>query len=317
LDSQAIRAYRTPGPFKVVNNFLSSTTENLMFGGAGGPDNPYVASDLEIRNNYFFKPERWAKPGVTLPPAPQWSVKNSLEFKSARRVLVTGNVFENNWAGAQKGYAIVLTVRTSDSGNIAVVNDVTIGNKVLKNVASGFNSLEHDDVCRLSTAPFCNNPGEAKRWKMVNNLVLLRSVRAPGALRTVAFELLPDVTDVVFQHNTAVSVDGADCWASVYFSVPGGSKWPLAKSDTHNVWITDNVLCQPPTGDSGGRGTFGLLNYMGDPAPLEKRFTGNVILSRWSATFPGKNLITAGPIQYADVKAGNYQLTFTQMGRDD
>jgi hypothetical protein len=57
-DSQGIRAYRTPGPIKVVNNFLSATTENLMFGGAGGADNPYVPSDIEVRGNYFFKPEK-------------------------------------------------------------------------------------------------------------------------------------------------------------------------------------------------------------------------------------------------------------------
>jgi hypothetical protein len=311
-DSQAIRAYRTPGPIKVVNNFLSSTTENLMFGGAGGADNPYVASDLDIRKNHFFKPEGWAKPGVTLPPAPQWSVKNSLEFKSARRVLVTGNVFENNWASAQKGYAIVLSVRTSDSGNIAVVNDVTIENNVLKNVASGFNSLERDDNCRLSLAPLCNNPGEARRWKIANNLLLFRSSSAPGVLRSVAFQVLPDVTDVVFQHNTIASGDGADCWASVYFSVPGGSRWPLAQSDTHNFWITDNILCQPPTGDWGGEGTFGLMNYMGDPPPVEKRFSGNVIVSPKNsklANFPAGNLVTAGPIRYTDPQTGNYQLT--------
>jgi hypothetical protein len=270
-----------------------------------------VASDIEIRKNHFFKPERWARAGVTLPPAPQWSVKNSLEFKSARRVLVTGNVFENNWAGTQKGYAIVLSVRTSDSGNIAVVNDVTIENNVLKNVASGFNSLARDDNCRLSVAPFCENPGEAKRWKIVNNLVLLRSPGAPGVLRSVAFEVQPDLTDVVFQHNTTLMSSGTECWASIYFSVAGGSKWPLAQSDTHNLWITDNVLCQAPTGDWGGQGTVGLINYMGDPPPIERRFSGNVILSSKGerlASFPGRNMVTAGPLHYADPKADKYQL---------
>ena len=160
-DSQAIRAFRTPGPIKVVNNFLSATTENLMFGGAGGADNPYVASDLEIRSNHFYKPERWAVPGITMPPAAQWSVKNLLEFKSARRVVVSGNVFENNWLAAQSGFAIVLTVRTSDSGNIAVVDDITIENNLLTNVASGFNSGSRDDLCKLTRAPLCNNPGRS------------------------------------------------------------------------------------------------------------------------------------------------------------
>ena len=51
---------------------------------------------------------------------------------------------------------------------------------------------------------------------------------------------------------------------------------------------------------------------MGDPPPLEKRFSGNVILSPSHgspATFPAGNLVTAGPIQYADAETGNYQLT--------
>jgi hypothetical protein len=311
-DSQAIRAYWTPGPIKVVNNFLSSTTENLIFGGAGGADNPYVPSDIEIRNNYFFKPEKWAVPGKTLPPAAQWTVKNSLEFKSARRVVVAGNVFENNWAGGQSGFAIVLTVRTSDSGNLAAVNDITIENNVLKNVASGFNALEHDDLCKFPRFPFCNNPGEAKRWKIVNNLILLRSAAAPGGRRPMALQVLPDLTDVVFQHNTVVSAAGTDCWASVYFSLPGGSKWPLAESSTHNLWIMDNVLCRPPTGDWGGQGTSGLINYMGDPAPVEKRFSGNVILLPSDSSpmsFPGGNLLTSGPIRFADPIHGKYQLT--------
>jgi hypothetical protein len=318
LDSQAIRAYLTPGPIKVVNNFLSSTTENLMFGGAGGADNPYVPSDIEIRNNHFFKPEKWAVPGKTLPPAAQWSEKNSLEFKNARRVLVTGNIFENSWRSAQDGAAIVLTVRTSDSGNVAVVDDITIENNVLKNVNSGFASLAHDYNCNLLRAPLCNNPGETKRWKIANNLILLRNLTAPGGFRPTAFGVAVDLTDVVFRHNTVVPAAGTNCWASLYFSVAQGNRWPLAESNTHNLWITDNVLCRPPTGDWGGQGTSGLKSYMGDPVPLDERFTGNVILGPSDVrpvSFPGGNLVTSGPIGFADQKSGNYQLTSPKWTR--
>jgi len=310
-DSQAIRAYRTPGPIKVVNNFLSSTTENLMFGGAGGPDNPYIASDLEIRNNHFYKPERWAKPGVTLPPAAQWSAKNSLEFKSARRVIVSGNIFENNWFAAQWGFAIVLTVRTSDSGNIAVVDDITIENNLLTNVASGFTSLAHDDLCKLPRAPFCNNPGSAHKWKIANNLILLRDASAPGGNRPQMFSVAPGLADVVFQHNTGVPASGASCFESIYFRVEGGQRWPLAEPGTRNVWITDNVLCRPPAGDYGGQGIAGLTNYMGDSPPVDKRFVGNVIFvpkDAQPASFPGSNRLTASGIRFADAAAGDYGL---------
>jgi hypothetical protein len=295
----------------VVNNFLSSTTENLMFGGAGGADNPYIASDIEVRNNYFYKPERWAAPGVTLPPAPQWSEKNSLEFKSARRAIVSGNVFENTWFAAQWGFAVVLTVRTSDSGNIAVVDDITIENNVLTNVGSGFNSLAHDDQCKLPQAPLCNKAGEARRWKISNNLIQLRSAHAPGGLRPQAFSVASGLADVEFRHNTVVPAAGASCFASIYFRVDNGQKWPLAESGTRNLWIRDNLLCLPPTGDYGGQGSAGLQSYMGNPPPLEKRFAGNVIFvpkEAQPASFPGSNRLTTSGIQFANPAAGDYTL---------
>jgi hypothetical protein len=317
-DSQAIRAYRTPGPIKVVNNFLSATTENLMFGGAGGADNPYVASDLEIRRNHFYKPERWAVPGVTLPPAAQWSVKNLLEFKSARRAVVTGNIFENNWAAAQKGFAIVLTVRTSDSGNIAVVDDITIENNLLTNVASGFNSFARDDLCKFSHTPLCNNPGEARRWKIANNVIQLRAADAPGGSRPLALQLGPELADIAILHNTVVPATGTSCWGSIYFSVTGGSQWPLAKSLTHNVWIMDNLLCRPPTGDYGGQGIAGLESYMGDPPPVEKRFAGNVIFlpkDGQPASFPGSNRLVSSGIRFANPAAGDYELVLPKWNK--
>jgi hypothetical protein len=310
-DSQAIRAYRTPGPIKVVNNFLSSTTENLMFGGAGGADNPYIASDLEIKSNHFFKPERWAKPGVTLSPAAQWSVKNSLEFKSARRVLVSGNIFENNWFAAQWGFAVVLTTRTSDSGNVAVVDDITIENNVLTNVASGFNSLAHDDLCKLPRAPFCNNQGEAKRWKIANNLVLLRDASAPGGRRPQLFSVASGLAGVLFQHNTVVPAAGTSCFESIYFRVDGGTKWPLVEPGTSNLWILDNLLCRPPSGDYNGQGSAGLALYMGDSPPIEKRFAGNVMFvpgDAQPASFPGSNRMSASGIRFADAAKGDYEL---------
>ncbi len=74
-------------------------------------------------------------------------VKNAFEIKSGQRVLFDNNLIENVWADGQLGFAIVLTVRSGQSGDMAVVNDITITNNVLKNVVSGVNSGAADDTC--------------------------------------------------------------------------------------------------------------------------------------------------------------------------
>ncbi len=77
-DSQAFIAYYSPGPFKIVDNYLSATTEDLMFGGGGGYNNPYIPSDIVIQKNHFYKPMSWDLPGITVPPYNMWVVKDNL-----------------------------------------------------------------------------------------------------------------------------------------------------------------------------------------------------------------------------------------------
>jgi hypothetical protein len=310
-DSQAILAYLTPGPIKIVNNYLSATTENVMIGGSGNSDNPWVPSDVEIRNNWLFKPLEWAQVGLTVPPHIKWSVKNSLEFKSARRVLVDGNVMENTWQSAQDGASVLFTVRSSASGDIAVVNDVTFTNNVLKNVASGFATLASDYMCGRSPYTQCKNPGESKRIKIANNLILFRDPRLIGGTRNIGIQIAADLSDYVLQHNTFVPAVGTDCWSSVYFAAKQGAKWPPPQSITHNLWFLDNAFCRQPSGDWGGQGTVGLTSYMGDPAPLTPRFLGNVMYvpaDSKASTWPLHNYATTVPFAYTNRNLGDYQL---------
>src|SRR5207244_3792056 len=86
-DAQAIGGWNGPGPFKIVNNYLEASGENVMFGGADPAIPNLIPSDIEIRRNYFFKPLAWRASGA-------WTVKNLLELKLGRRVLIQGNIFE-------------------------------------------------------------------------------------------------------------------------------------------------------------------------------------------------------------------------------
>jgi hypothetical protein len=314
-DSQAIAAYFTPGPIKIVDNFLSATTEDVMFGGAGGYNNPYVPSDIEIRRNHFFKPLSWI-PLTTVSPV-KWSVKNNLEFKSAQRVLVEGNVLENNWKSAQVGYSVLFTVRTSQSGDIAVVDDITVENNILTNVDAGFNTLEHDDVCKPPQYSHCTNPGEVKRIGIYNNLVLMTP---NNSTHHVGLAISVDMTDLAFQHNTVIMSDQSACFNAIFFNVKQRVAWPLQQSSTHNVSILDNVLCRQPSGDWGGQGMAGLQSYMGDPPPLASRFRGNLMFvpnGDRAQAWPANNDTMSAPFSFLDAAKNNYQLVRRKRTKDN
>jgi len=309
-DSQAIMAYYSPGPLKIVNNYLSATGQEIMFGGAGGLANPWVPSDIEIRNNYLFKDPTWAQPGVTLSPNNKWVVKNNLEFKSARRVLVDSNTIENIWVSGQSGYSVMLTPRTNSSGLLAVVDDITIRNNIFKNVTAGFDHLAWDNNCLVGNG--CTNVGESKRVNIVNNLILFRDPKLPGGASNSGLLVLRDTVDLLFQHNTLIPAAGyTSCNWSVYFDASGKGLPTPPASLTTNVWVLDNVLCRQPTGP-GGVGTTGLNYYMANPTPMAPRFLGNVMYVPTGdtvASWPANNYASTVQFVYVNPSAGNYQLS--------
>ena len=81
------------------------------------------------------------------PPASgtKWVAKNLIEFKNAQRVVIDGNLMENNWAGGQAGYAIVLTP-SSSSGLVpwTAVRDIVISNNIIRHTAGAINILGYD-----------------------------------------------------------------------------------------------------------------------------------------------------------------------------
>src|SRR4029079_4548784 len=131
VESHAIASWAGAGPFKIVNNFLDGAGANIMFGGA----DPVIAglspSDIEIRGNYLFKPLSYKGMG--------YAVKNLLELKHAKRVLIEGNVMENSWGDAQIGWAVIFQSATDppDLAPQTQTADVTMRYNVIKNVWGG------------------------------------------------------------------------------------------------------------------------------------------------------------------------------------
>jgi hypothetical protein len=140
-DSQALGSSggHTPsGPYKIENNFLEASGENVLFGGGGATE---VPSDIEIRGNYFFKPLIWkpGQPGFVggLSGRP-FIVKNHFELKNAQRVLFEGNLLENVWGGfSQNGYSVLLTPKNQNNHcPSCMVKDVTMRYNQIRNVGN-------------------------------------------------------------------------------------------------------------------------------------------------------------------------------------
>jgi hypothetical protein len=137
-DSQAIAGWNGPGPFVIENNYLEGAGENILFGGGDPATSGLVPTGIHIRWNHLAKPVKWR--GLS------WTVKNTLELKSAQDVVIEGNLLEYNWKAAQNGYSIVLTPRNQEGGAPhTVVQRVRFVNNWVRHVSSVFNVLGRDD----------------------------------------------------------------------------------------------------------------------------------------------------------------------------
>jgi Right handed beta helix region len=177
-DSQAIGGWNGPGPYRIVNNTLEASGENVMFGGADPAIRDLVPSDIEIRGNWITKPLAWRG---------RWTVKNLLELKNARRVRIEGNLLENNWPDAQVGFALVFK-STNQNGTApwSVTEEVDFINNIVRNSTHGLNLLGSEDGLAVT---------RANHIRIVNNLF----EEIDGI-----FLQISETHDVRVEHNTAL-----------------------------------------------------------------------------------------------------------------
>lgn len=196
VDSQAIASWNGPGPFKIENTFLEGGSENIMFGGAKNTAECMVPSDIEIRGNHLYKNPTWAR----LKYPDNWAVKNLFEIKTARRVLLEGNVFENCWAEGQVGYAMVIKSSSPEQGRAwDTTCDITIRlNRIV-------NSLNGIGIGRWSSSgPVVPGAPPTSRILIEHNVFErfgMHSDFANTGRGGIMFQL--GGADVIIRHNTA------------------------------------------------------------------------------------------------------------------
>ncbi len=282
-DSQAIGGWNGPGPFQIENNYLEGAGENVLFGGSDPSIPGLVPSDIEIKGNHFVKPLSW-KIGEAVYGGRPWTVKNLLELKNARRVLVDGNVFENNWVHAQNGFAILFTVRNQNGhAPWSVVEDVTFSNNVVRGTAQGIDILGHDN----------NAPAEqTKRVAIRNNLFLDVGGGVWGG-GGVLFQILDGAADVVIEHNTGIHT---------------GNLVAAEGRPNSGFVFRDNVGFQNRYGIVGAGtapGTASLVAFF--PDAVVRR---NVIIGGSVVPYPPDNFFPSSvdAVGFVDSSVGNYLL---------
>jgi hypothetical protein len=277
-DTQAICGWNGPGPFRIINNSLQASGENLMFGGADPAITGLVPSDIEIRQNYFFKPLSW-KVGDPEYKGIHWSVKNLLELKSARRVVIDGNYFENCWVDAQTGYAIQFTVRNQDgAAPWSVIEEVEFTNNVVKNAGAGINLLGSDNI----------HPSKrANKLSISNNFF--------QAISGV-FVQISGYPNVMLRHNSHFQTGNI---LSFYGEASPGFVY------CDNLTIRDE-RGYGIKGDASGEGTVALDNF----AP-QYRVSQNVIVGANKAQYPAQNFFPSSPAQvgFRNWAAADFRLT--------
>lgn len=283
FDTQAICGWNGPGPFKIVNNYLEASGENVMFGGADPFIVGLIPSDIEFRNNHLYKPLRW-KVGSPEYAGVHWTVKNLLELKNSQRILIEGNVIENNWVDAQDGFALVFkSVNQDGTAPWSVTRDVTFLNNIVRNSDAGLNLLGRDTshVTDLMMRVLVRN----NLWENIGN----------GNFNSGygRFLQINDVPDVTVDHNTVLH---SGLVLSAYGEV------------SPNFVYTNNISSHNEygvKGDGAGTGNDTIRIYFPNAV-----FTRNVLAGGLSRDYPANNFFpaTIKEVEFVSLFDGIYRL---------
>ncbi|MGA2859471.1 MAG: Ig domain-containing protein [Candidatus Sulfotelmatobacter sp.] len=311
------------GPFKITDNFLEASGENVIFGGAQSTITP---ADIEISRNHFFKPMTWmqVQPGyVGGTNGNPFVVKNLFELKNAQRVLMEANILEDSWGGfSQHGFAILLTPKNQAASNgpgnlcpICQVTDVTIR----------YNTLSHLGAGMQIANGWSDNGGaplNGERYS-IHDITIddIDPVKYDGGGRVAEIGTIPAplLQNVSINHVTAFAPTGL-------FSVGGETNPKMA-----NVTITNSILSAGsyPIWSTGGGPTN--CAYFDKPLTTfdacfgSQSFANNAVIGSPSAfppsLWPSGNFFpaTASAVQLVNFNngnGGNYQLMNTSPYRN-
>jgi hypothetical protein len=281
-ESQAIAGWNGPGGYVIENNYLEAAGENILFGGADPSIDGLTPTGIVIRHNVLTKPLSWRAPDT-----PRWTVKNLLELKHARDVVIERNLLERSWAHAQSGYAVLFTVRNQDGRcPWCQVENIRFQHNVVRDVAAGIQILGKDDL---------KPSAQTNRIVVSHNLFDGLDREAWGGDGFLLL-LSGDTRDVVFDHNTIIQRQS-------------GGLVKIANGRHEGFVFTNNV------GSHGDYGFHGSDHGVGNDSIAfylpGARITGNVIAGGNRRAYPPDNFFPSAEDfqrEFESFTAGDFRL---------
>jgi hypothetical protein len=220
------------GPIKIVNNTILDGQIGVLLGGADPGDPNTGLHDFEFRRNFVYLPQTAVSVNAIA-----W--KNRMEIKFCDRWLVTGNVFDGSWGGAQEGTLVHFTLSVSPASaanpliqtrdGVFWYNEGRRGNRAIQltGFTSGMGVTATKRQTRLSIS---NNIFHRMREGNAAGFGPARNIQIVGDLRDL--EMYKNIFDYVAHSRGAAG----------YEAINGSA---VAAT---NVWFKDNIFERPAFG---------------------------------------------------------------------
>jgi PKD repeat protein len=283
---QVVATLGAPGAVRVTWAAVPTATEYRVYGRATSGPTMY----WRVTGTSFVDGGAAGTSGK-IPVASYWTVKNLFELKNARRVLVEGNVFEQNWTDGQVGIAITFKPSNQGTAPWTEVADVTFRHNIVRHAGGGIN---------ITGYGYNGHPSQQGRNVSITDNLFDDINTADGAGRVL--QLGGGPAQIIFEHNTVLQegplVAPYTRNADGTYDVVEGFRFAnnLALHSTYGI-----------KGDGAGIGTPTILAYFLSPASVVR----NVMAGGQASLYPADNLFPSVATFMSQFADASYRLKST------
>ena len=283
IEAQAIAGFNGPGPYRIENNYIEGTGENIAFGGADPAIPNLIPSDIQIRRNHIVKPLAWRNPVLPAPGGVQASASGAGSLAGGAHYFKVVALMQSGAALARSSPSAEVSVRLASAGAVTVRWNAVPGAtsyRVYRGTSAGGESRYLEVGAPATSASFSGSgetsgapSGGASQWA-VKNLVQLKNAQRvtlegnvienvwKSGQQGYALVLTPRaeggrvpwalVRDITIRYNTIRHANGGINILGRDYNSPSGSEI------TRRIRIADNVF-EDIGGSKWGGGGHGVI----------------------------------------------------------